>query len=239
MGKQYTPVKEQAGWVPFQVNAAWEVYRTGEPQEQTPLLVYLHGYGENITGFREKTNSLQAIPGLHLFIQGPYPLPRPGMKNRGYSWYVYDGPDSDFAAELAKATELVESVVAKITSVYSISEVISVGFSMGAYLGGYWALFGSHPPDLLAACGGRIKTELLHHNEPVIKPGIRKFAAIHGKDDKAVVGEHQQKAVDELIQYGFEAEMIWVDSGHAFDGVMENAVKRWVIQNSSTTARNI
>ena len=221
-------IQQQTGSTPFEIQAEWELYKTGLSDEASPLFVYLHGYGENIAGFKEKAGELCQLEGYHLFIQGPYPLPRPGMKNRGYAWYIYDGPESDFAAELARSTRLVESVVENVKETCRISEVIVIGFSMGAYLGGYWALFGEHSPEYLAACGGRIKTELLEAQSSSEKKPYR-IAAFHGRDDGSVNGGLQEACIGDLQHHGYPAEMIWVNGGHDFSPEMSDAVKTWVI----------
>ncbi len=220
-------ILQQISSTPFEIQAQWSLFKTGSSIDAVPLYVYLHGYGENIKTFRDKTQNLHELEGYHLFIQGPYPLPRPGMTNRGYAWYIYDGPDSDFASELAKSTNLVESVVRDVKGEHEIAEVVVIGFSMGAYLGGYWAMLGEEPPDYLAACGGRIKTELLNDRPPTQKKPLG-IAAIHGREDGSVKGDQQEACIQDLRKHGYNAEMTWVEGGHNFSPAMSKAVKTWV-----------
>lgn len=220
---------EITGRVPFEIKTEWRAWCNGYPETSLPLIVYLHGYGENIERFRKQTQTIQGLHAWHLFISGPYPLPHPGMKNRGFSWYIYDGADSDFVRELQNATNFVETVVEEFRNYvdHKPYALAVVGFSMGAYLAGYWALFGQKPPDYVAACAGRIKTELLKPDSD-LQDKSQQIMAFHGKEDPYVKGERQEKAIEELKGYGLHAEIRWLNCGHQMSGEMEEAVSEWL-----------
>lgn len=226
--------REMSGAVEFNTSVSWQAFCNGRADAPQPLIVYLHGYGENKVSFREKSAPVQEIAGWHLFINGPYPLPRPGIPDRGYAWYIYDGPGSDFAAELHRATEVVEAVRDQFIREVQVAEIAVVGFSMGAYLGGYWSLFGSHPPEYAALCGGRIKSELLK-TKPAAEPKPRAIAAFHGKHDKSVDGNRQQQSIDTLLSYGYNAGQHWLDCGHRFEGIMADSVQQWLKASIKTS----
>lgn len=81
-----------SGKTSFKVEVSYKLFETG-PKRAKPLIVYLHGAGQNLPQFEKKMAALQELEAYHLFIQGPYAhVSRPKERGKwGYSWYLYNG----------------------------------------------------------------------------------------------------------------------------------------------------
>src|SRR5690625_1263051 len=76
----------------FKINISYELLETGRPGVK-PLIVYLHGYGQNAIRFKKKVSSLLDIEAWHLFLQGPYIIydrkHAREVSEWGRAWYLY------------------------------------------------------------------------------------------------------------------------------------------------------
>lgn len=70
-----------SGNIPFQIDVSYNLFETGA-QKEKPLIVYLHGFRQNITGFQSLMQPLMDLQAYHLFVQGPYPSTTEGAGKR-------------------------------------------------------------------------------------------------------------------------------------------------------------
>ncbi|MEX2411884.1 MAG: hypothetical protein WD607_11060, partial [Candidatus Paceibacterota bacterium] len=99
----------------FKIEVPYQLIESGKKGEKKPLILYLHGYGENIKTFQEKCGRFLDINAYHLFIQGPYPIYDQSRKktvsNWGRSWYLYDGNRKQFIKSLEITSEFIQEVI--------------------------------------------------------------------------------------------------------------------------------
>lgn len=62
-----------SGKASFKIEVPYKLYETGEKGKK-PLIVYLHGFNQNIDRFEKIVNPLTELRAYHLFIQAPYPI---------------------------------------------------------------------------------------------------------------------------------------------------------------------
>jgi predicted esterase len=217
-----------SGKTSFKVEVPYLLIETGEKGEK-PLIIYLHGFGENIDRFRQKCDSLLNLNAYHLFIQGPYPIyDRSRKKNVsewGRAWYLYDGNRGQFIKSLELASEFIQEIVDKLLPVIQVNRIGVMGYSMGGYLAGYFALTRWKHVNDLAVIGARIKTEILNDNWENIQH--LNIAAFHGKNDDKVKAEPQAKEIELLRENGVKAELNLLNENHSFSEVYLNQIIQW------------
>lgn len=217
-----------SGKTSFKVEVPYSLIETGEKGEK-PLIIYLHGFGENIDLFKKRCDSLLNLKAYHLFIQGPYPIyDRSRKKNVsewGRAWYLYDGNQGQFIKSLELASEFIQGIIDKLLPVIQVNRIGVMGYSMGGYLAGYFALTRWKHVNDLAVTGARIKTEILNENFENIQH--MNIAAFHGKNDDKVQSGPQANEIEMLKENGVKAELNLLNENHSFSEVYLNQIFKW------------
>lgn len=227
-----------SGKTSFKIEVPYKLIETGEKGSK-PLIVYLHGYNQNIEYFEKKVEGMLAVKGYHLFIQGPYPIydtsRKVNVSKWGRAWYLYDGNQGQFIKSMEVASEFIQEVIDSLAEVIDISRLCVFGYSMGAYLGGYFSFSRwKHVNDVIAI-GGRIKTETFE--------GKRKQAshlnilALHGKQDTSVYPEPQKEGIELLQKEGFNASFKLLDAGHELAPAFVEESVKWLFSNGYVDSR--
>jgi len=85
----------QSGTSEFNIEVPYRLFESGSTQGKKPLIIYLHGFNQNISYFEKKTASMIGLEAYHLFIQAPYPIydtsRKKSLSRWGRAWYLYDG----------------------------------------------------------------------------------------------------------------------------------------------------
>ena len=217
-----------SGKTSFKVEVPYILIETGEKGAK-PLIIYLHGFGENIDRFRQKCDSFLKLNAYHLFIQGPYPIYERSRKKSvsdwGRAWYLYDGNRGQFIKSLELASEFIQEIIDKLLPVIQVKRIGVMGYSMGGYLAGYFALTRWKHVNDLAVIGARIKTEVLNDNWENIQH--INIAAFHGKNDDKVRAEPQAEEIESLKLNGVKAELNLLNENHSFSEVYLNQIIQW------------
>lgn len=219
-----------SGKTSFKIEVPYKLIEVGEKNSPKPLLIYFHGYGENIKQFEEKCKKIVTIEAYHLFIQGPYPIyDRKKTKNVsdwGRAWYLYDGNRGQFIKSLEITSEFIQEIIDRLLKNIKPSRIGVIGYSMGGYLAGYFALTRwKHVNDLIV-CGARIKSEVLDGNWSNIKH--MKILAVHGKKDDKVDFIPQENEIENLKKNGVKAEISLVNESHAFNSSYTDSIYNWL-----------
>src|SRR5690606_21093629 len=131
------------GSVPFTRDVAWriELPDTPPPPEGFPVLLALHGHGDDGGRLGARLAGLLPAPYAVLFPDGPYPVevrqaPPPRV---GCSWYAYSGDQDAFLAALETAGDHLERVLAAAAAEHGLdrARVAVLGYSQGGYLGSW------------------------------------------------------------------------------------------------------
>ena len=100
------------------------------------------------------------------------------------------------------------------------------GYSMGGYLGGYFAFSRWKHVNELIVVGGRIKTEAFDGKRE--QANHIKVLALHGKTDTSVFPDPQEECIELLKKEGFDAEFKLLDAGHELSDKFVSASKGWL-----------
>lgn len=225
---------EQIGYASFNLEVAYKGIDTGE-QKEKPLIVYLHGYKQNMHYFEKRCADLLSIEAYHLFVQGPYPVYDEKHQRKvaewGRAWYLYDGDQEQFIRSMEETSVFLDKVIKNATAELSVSQTALLGYSMGGYLAGYIALSRPDFIDDLIVIGGRIKTE---HFTDRSYEGLN-VLHLHGTNDQSVGAKRSKESCDQLKIMG--AEVLYQDlaAGHKLTETYIQAVKKWLLGGTYST----
>jgi predicted esterase len=221
-----------AGKATFKLQVPYKLVRSGEDGPK-PLLIYLHGYGQDVHEFEELMKPFLELDAYHLFIQGPYPLklnPK-DSKRSGYSYYIYDEQDdSSYLRSIEYTAEFVQEIVDHMLPIIKATRISVLGYSMGAYLAGYWGCTRwKHTNDIIML-NGRLKAELfkLKVEEQEVLRHIN-IVAFHGKDDKIVEPSRQKAMMDYMAQHQIKATFHDVEGGHELSTTLTESAIKWML----------
>ncbi len=213
----------------FNLEVPYKLIEVGAKGKK-PLIVYLHGFNQNIEYFEKKAELLLDIEAFHLFIQGPYPIYDTSRRLRvsqwGRAWYLYDGSQQQFIQSMEKASAFVQDVIDSVMEELEISRLCVFGYSMGGYLGGYFALSRFDYVNDLIVIGGRIKTEAFEGKREQAKH--IHILALHGDKDDSVYPDPQKKCIELLKEEGFNAKFKLVNAGHKLEQIFMKESKDWL-----------
>jgi predicted esterase len=200
-----------------------------DPAREYPLIVGLHGYGDNherFTGLRQK---LGGIPVIFAVPEAPYPFAEGNQV--GYSWMEGGGENSDMPwPEVVKLTEkYVLDVVHGLKAQYKVGEVYLLGFSQGcglAYMVGI-----ANPQEFagLICCGGWLDEEWLGADRLAAGKGLRMFI-VHGNEDKTVEFAAGTGARDKLKDLGYDVTFFEFQGGHRVPEEAMRAAAKWLLR---------
>lgn len=213
----------------FNIEVPYEIVETGK-QQHKPLIVYLHGYNQNITLFKEIVQDLLQINAYHLFIQAPYPIYDRKKSKRvedwGRAWYLYDGRQEQFVRSLEKVSCFIEQVISEVKQDISPTQLSLLGYSMGGYLAGYFGLSRSSVVDQLIVVGGRIKTEVFKNSDHSYDN--LDVLALHGSADKSVKDQPQKECCDQLAEWGADVTFKTLNKGHKLSKAYLREIEDWM-----------
>lgn len=215
------PDRVLRGSIAFTREVSYSLALPAEPiAARPPVLIVLHGFGEDGERMLARFTSLTASGLAVLAPDAPYPVEmrpqKPGESARiGHAWYQFTGDQQAFVASCATASEHVSRVLDDAAARHGLdaSRVVLLGYSQGGYLAGLWALTDPRRFAGLVAVSCRIKTEVLTPDALRAANGL-KVLAIHGRSDPQVRLEPQQAAIDVLREHGFDARLHVYEGGH-------------------------
>ncbi|MFU8860719.1 MAG: alpha/beta hydrolase [Cyclonatronaceae bacterium] len=216
-----------SGKTSFKVEVPYRLIETGTPGDK-PLIVYLHGFGQNLDKFQRQMKKLLEVRAYHLFIQGPYVnIGDAEYRGKwGYSWYIYNGKQGSFIKSLEYTSEFVQEVIDGLVPHLKIDRVCVLGYSMGAYLAGYFAFSRYKHTNDLILIGGRFKSEAFRGR---IKKGKHiRVLSVHGKKDTVVNHAAQQEHIQVLVKAGIDVTAMSHPGGHELAPAIVNRVYTWM-----------
>lgn len=217
------------GRTPFKIEVPYTLIESGEKGEK-PLIVYLHGFRQNVKRFRAKMKPLLARNAYHLLIQGPYPLyeendGRP-VSEWGRAWYLYDGEQEQFVRSLELTSEFIQEIIDNILPLIEANRLAIVGYSMGGYQAGYFALSRWKHVNELVVIGGRIKTEVFRDRQGSYDH--MNVLALHGAGDESVKSGPQRESAEELAEWGAAVTFREIPGGHRLDADYIGEIEEWL-----------
>lgn len=217
-----------SGNATFNIEVPYKLIEVGESGEK-PLIVYLHGFNQNIKQFRELTKDLMEVEAYHLFVQGPYPIYDRSRKKKveqwGRAWYLYDGEQAQFVRSLELASEFLQELIDNLLEHITPSRIAVVGYSMGGYLAGYFSLSRWKHVNELVVVGARIKTEVFEERQGSYDH--LNVLALHGSRDKSVKSAPQKESCDQLAEWGADVTFRELEESHKLSDLFINEMKNW------------
>jgi predicted esterase len=217
-----------SGKTSFKIEVPYTLFETGEKGPK-PLIVYLHGRGQYLDLFKKKTEALHELSAYHLYIQGPYPelTHTTDREKIGYSWYIYNGKQGSFVKSLEYTAEFIQEIIDGVVPFIKVTRLCMIGYSMGGYQAGYFALSRWKHTNELIVIGGRIKTELVTENGWQNLQHMN-VLALHGADDEQVLGEPQRLSIETMKHQGVSADFETTPGGHALTPESLASAGRWL-----------
>ncbi len=219
-----------SGKTSFKIEVPYKLIEVGDPGKK-PLIVYLHGFDQNIEQFKKLVNSMLDLEAYHLFIQGPYPIydqkREKKVKDWGRSWYLYDGEQDQFIRSLELASEFIQEVIDSILKHISVSRLAVFGYSMGGYQAGYFALSRWKHVNELVVIGGRIKTEVFEGRKG--NYDHMNVLALHGSKDENVKSTPQNKCCTQLAEWGANVTFKELEETHALSSLFVHETREWLM----------
>lgn len=116
-----------SGKTSFKVEVPYKLIETGK-RGKKPLIVYLHGRGQNLEMFERLMKPMLELEAYHLFIQGPYADSElTGKREKwGYMWYLYNGKQGSFLKSLEYSAEFIQEVIDHVVQFISVSRLCVV-----------------------------------------------------------------------------------------------------------------
>lgn len=196
--------------------------------ESLPVVVAIHGLGDNPTSFRLLLDDLPARARV-IFPRGPMP-----HGSDGFSWFEFRADDEDGAAELGAgirtaADRIAKLIVAVTAKTSAPSRVVVCGFSQGGMLS--FALAASHPELVSTAVplAGYLPTTLWPRERPKAKP-LPRIVALHGEKDPLIPADSARWSVDALRGNGYDATLTTFPGvSHALSPPMRSALESTVV----------
>ena len=220
-----------SGKTSFNIEVPYKLIEVGDAKEK-PLIVYLHGFKQNIAQFEELVSDLLSIEAYHLFVQGPYPIydrsREKEVKDWGRAWYLYDGRQDQFVKSLELASEFLQQVIDNILKQISANRLAVLGYSMGGYLAGYFGLSRWKHVNDLVVVGGRIKTEIFEGHSGRYEH--MNVLALHGKQDRSVKSDPQKQSTAQLQHWGANVRFKELEESHALSSLFIKEIKQWFLE---------
>lgn len=216
----------------------FRLYEHGEPGPK-PLIVYLHGFGQDIKIFEQQTEALHNIKAYHLYIQGPYADNR-GLNRddkKGFGWYLYSGKQGTFEKSLEYTSEFIQGVIDSIIPFIKVTRCTVIGYSMGAYQAGYFGFTRWKHTNELIMIGGRLKVEFFNDRNWEKRKHLN-ILALHGSSDEIVNGKKQKESIDFAKAKGLNASYVEVKSGHKLTSSYFTKISKWLLEHEYETVNS-
>ena len=197
---------------------------------EKPLLVYLHGMGEDAASFETYWPAVDAL-GLNAVVpSGPFPFEqrRDAGISIGHAWYLYDGGPILFQETAALVRDHLQRLITRVEQEHHLrpSRRVLLGYSMGAYFGYQVALGNPGLFSHLVGVSGNLKAE------PVAE-GLReghkmRCLVVHGREDRSVPADFARETHRVLTEHGFPADLELLPGGHGIRKDRDATVARWL-----------
>jgi predicted esterase len=218
-----------SGKTTFKIEVPYRLYEQGE-EGPKPLIVYLHGFGQDINQFEKQTQELHSLKGYHLYIQGPYPDNRTLDRDdkRGYAWYLYGGKKGSLEKSLEYSAEFIQGVIDSLIPFLKITRCAVIGYSMGAYLAGYFGFTRWKHTNELVMIGGRFMEDLFQERNWDKRKHLQ-ILAIHGRNDDIVRFEAQEQSIHTAQKKGLNAQLIGLAKDHKLGKPFLKEAATWLV----------
>lgn len=200
------------------------------PSRGWPLLVGLHGFGDDARRLSDRLDGLRQAPYARLWLDGPFPVEVKEDTGRriGRAWYQYDGDQDRFLAALVAGTEHVHRAVDDVAAQQPVAadQAVLLGYSMGGYLAGWAGLQDRDRWRGVVALATRIKAEALDAD----KVAGQRLLVVHGERDRFIDVARARESADAVRAMGADVTLTIWPGGHGLKPEVAPIVDAWVRQ---------
>ncbi|TPW17810.1 MAG: phospholipase/carboxylesterase, partial [bacterium] len=233
------------------VDAPWKLLLPDGPAPASgwPLVVCLHGWGENADHFARLCRPLVFAGAAFLFPQGPWSFEQRTMRSFeqqtmgkiriGHAWYLYDATDEPFRSTLGRAEGHLLGLLDTLIVEHPIdpARIALLGFSQGAYTAYFIALRNTDRfRAMVALGGGRLKPEFVE--DRLVNARRIPFLLLHGREDSSVPLERTELMRGELASRGFPVDLQAFSAGHEMTAEMLGAASGWLARELGSIPSN-
>lgn len=206
----------ERGSVPVSWDAEWRLdLPDGDPPAGGwPVLVALHGFGDDGPGLAERLGGLSDAPYARLWPDGPFPVEmrEDDIRRIGRAWYQYDGDQERFRAALDRCAAFVLEVVDRVAAGHPIdaARAAVLGYSMGGYVAGWTGFHDRERWRGVVSLASRIKAEAID----LTGAAGQRVLVFHGAQDRFISAARAEESADLLRSGGAEVTFETWDGGH-------------------------
>ncbi len=201
-----------------------------DPSQRYPLVMMLHGHGQNAVHFAEVAHLLNSVNFIYAVPEGPYVAAE--TEGNGFSHFRETENYADDPATVDESTRWVLGVAADMRKRYNISgeKFWMVGYSQGGALA--HAVAATYPDSVAgyAVHGAYFVPHSIDEQDlKRMKDAGVKVMITHGSNDLAVGPEEAVYAHNAFKQIGIAVELNLLESqGHAFDVTARMKIDEWL-----------
>ena len=207
--------------LPCRVHAPIDLEEAGP----LPLVVGLHGYGDNPDSFAGLWRAFEDHDLIFACPRAPFEME--GVDFRGYTWMIGEPESEVFERAAPVAEEYVLGVVEDLKSRYDVSSVWLMGHSQGA---GFTYQIGLRNPDVFSGLmpnAGWLDREWIPDSVLAAASDVPVFV-IHGHEDEIVEYQAALDAVETLEEFGYRVELFDFRGGHTVPEEGLQAARQWM-----------
>jgi phospholipase/carboxylesterase len=232
--ERWTTAKARAGGRRIAVKAEYlaevrvvEPEGEREPHERLPLVVGLHGFGDNAANFAGLFLGRRvAQPFLFAVVETPYPF-LSSSRGVGYSWELEGVPGASASASLS--ADLVLRAIEAVKREWRVDErrVFLLGFSQGAGLAYRVGLANPHLFAGVIPVGGWLDAGE-HPEARMAAAKATRFLVCHSEEDRMVPFAAATAAVAELARFAVPHDLVRYAGGHSLPEDLVRRIAAWV-----------
>lgn len=200
----------------------------GGIDNETRVLVALHGWGQNSQSFLRKLTFLRSENVIVVVPQAPHQFYLDLETRRvGFNWLTaYDRKRG-----IADVVRMLDDILANIRCKWGLcyAKPVVMGFSQGVSIAYRYALYGENPVAGIIACGGDLPPDVEAALSSVDSFPV---ALVHGKSDAIVPFNKAEFAERVLQSMAFPVSSHYFDGGHEVPASLSDFLPRWLDETS-------
>ena len=200
---------------------SYRVVADPEAPPNTPIVIAVHGLGDNANGFVFLVKRLR-LPFRFVIPNGPF-----RTRGKGRSWYRRHSQlaEGDVDASSLRVRELVDQVRSRWPDA---GKPYLMGFSQGGVM--TYAMAARHPDlfsGLVSIAGYLIPDD---QQFPRARPGYPPVLIVHGKHDAVVRHQLGEEAMSRLKSQGWKVDIFTHSGQHRVPPPATDAIRDWLLK---------
>ncbi len=198
---------------------------SGHLTDRPPLLLALHGWGQNCERFSRWVAPLAERGFLVAVPQAPHQLYiNYDPKTVGFNWLTIHEKERSIREFVAYLKLLIQTLREEYT--FDENRVCLLGFSQGVSMSYRFAVRSGLEIGAMVACGSDLPPDVADE-----LPNKEAFPVliVHGKDDPQAKIEKAEEALAEMRRHGFAPDTNFFDGGHQLPRDVVKQIGDWLV----------